>query len=148
MAARLVLAIAADRKVRVLRKRGEHIEHPAVVRLRHLGAVLASERRPLRCRLRTLPQLHRSIARREVRKPDVVPVLRSELFLRHAARRAAYRPDAQAFAVASRSSQPDDADRHRAQLAPAAKRSRNALSPPAEKLTTREPLTRRAHPAS
>ena len=59
----------------------------------HLGPEAARERRPLRGRLRPLGELQHRHARRQVREPDVVPVLAGELLLGHAARRPAHGAD-------------------------------------------------------
>src|SRR6185436_4363876 len=78
----------------------------------HLCPVFLRERCPFGGRGDLLSALHRFEARRQVRKPDVVPVLRGELGLGHAARRPAHRTDAGAFAATSGRSETDDAYAH------------------------------------
>src|SRR5512137_372957 len=112
MAVRLVLAITPDREVRLMRQPREQFERVASLRRIHLRAVLPAERRPLRRRRRLLSELHRLDARREIREPDVVPIPRRELGLRHAARRPPDGADAQALVRRPRSPEAHDADRH------------------------------------
>src|SRR5258706_9560448 len=112
MAARLVLAVAPDGKVRVAREEREHLERVPGLRPRHLGAVLLRESRPLRRRLRGEPQLHRLDTRGERREPGVVEVAPGELALRHPARRAANGAQARPLACGARRSQSHDANRH------------------------------------
>src|SRR5690606_13500974 len=112
VAVRLVLAITAHREVRVVRQRGEQLDGVRVLRLRHLRAGLPGERRPLGRRRGLLRLLHRLDARRQVRKPDVVPVARRELRLRHAPRRAAHRADSQALVDGPVGSETDYANDH------------------------------------
>ena len=52
MAARLVRAVAPDREVRVVRERGEQVERPARIGLRHLRAIAPRERAPFAVGLR------------------------------------------------------------------------------------------------
>src|SRR5215813_5502876 len=76
MAARLVLAVAADREVRVARECREYVEGARAIRLRHLRAVLPEERPLLLVGAGYEAHLHRLDARREIGKPDVVPIVR------------------------------------------------------------------------
>src|SRR5208337_2779722 len=116
MATRFVLAIATYREVAAAGQRGERLDGVAVVRSRHLGAVLPGEGGPLGGRLGRLTELHGLEARREVGEPHVVPVPRCEFGLGHAARRTADRPDARALAPRPRAAEPDDANCHLALL--------------------------------
>jgi hypothetical protein len=79
----------------------------------HLGPVFAGEGRPLGRRFRREPQLHRRQARREIREPNVVPVLLPELGLRHATRGAADCTDSDSLVALPRSSQSNDSHTHR-----------------------------------
>src|SRR5512135_1369507 len=90
----------------------EQFERMARLRRAHLGAVLPPKRGPLRGRFSLLAELHRPDARREIGEPDVVPVLRGEFALRHAARRAPDGADAQAFVLRPWSAETHDTDRH------------------------------------
>src|SRR5689334_432556 len=72
VAARLVLAIAADREIRRRRQRREHIQNPARRRRLHLLLVLLRKRAPCRLiplLLRLLTELYQRLARRKVRQP-------------------------------------------------------------------------------
>ena len=77
VAARLVLAVAPHREVRRVRERREQVSRAAAaasaISARNFFANVAQSRG-----LRLLAELHRFDARREVRIPDVVPVLRRE----------------------------------------------------------------------
>ena|SRR5882724_10652806 len=55
-------------------------------RNRHFGSVFPIENRPLRRRDGALAEFHRLDGRSEVRKPDIIPVQRGELRLRHTSR--------------------------------------------------------------
>jgi len=81
-------------------QRGEQVERAGIAGFAHLAPVLLREGRPVRRALGVLgalAELHRLDARREVREPDVVPVLARERRLRHAARRPPHGADAQAL---------------------------------------------------
>src|SRR4051812_12059276 len=97
MAARFVLAIAADGKIRVMRQGREDVERLARVRRGHLRAVLAREGLPLRVAFGRHAELERGCARREHRVPDVVEIPPGELAFRHAAWRATHGAEARAF---------------------------------------------------
>src|SRR4051812_22500317 len=74
MAARLVLAVAADGKIYMVRQLRQHVGRAACVGPRHFGSVLLRESRPLGRCLRRQGELHRRQARRERREPNVVIV--------------------------------------------------------------------------
>src|SRR5262245_24031080 len=112
MAANGILAIAADREVGAVRKRGEDVERLPRLGPLHLRAIAPREAPPVRIRLRAATELHGRLARRECREPGVVPITRRELRFRHAARRAPDGAEARTFADRARSPEPDDADRH------------------------------------
>ena len=112
MAVRLVLAIAAEREIDLVRQRGDQVERVAVVGRSHLGAVLAEKFRPVLRRLRRVRELHRLRLRPEIGIPHVEPVLRGIFGFRHAARRPPHRADARAFMRQPRAAEPDDADGH------------------------------------
>src|SRR3990167_1352708 len=112
VAVRFVLAIAAHGEVGVLRHPCQQRQGVAVVRRGHLGAVLALEGSPLLGRGGGLGLLDGLGARGQVGVPDVVPVLRRELLLGHAARRAAHGADAGALAGYARAAELNDADCH------------------------------------
>src|SRR5678815_4973261 len=113
MAATLVLAIAAHRKIGVMRQGREHVQRLARRRHGHLGAILARDRGPLRVGLGAEAELHGGQSGREYRVPNVVPVEAREILFRHAARRPTYRAEARAFALRSGLPEPHDSYRHR-----------------------------------
>src|SRR5574339_166882 len=97
VAALLVLAIAADRKIRLPRKRRQHAKQPLRGRRLHLALVGPGEALPVLVRERD--HLGR---RREIGKPDVVVIEPGVVALFHSARRAAHRAEAQALALGAR----------------------------------------------
>src|SRR5581483_1919121 len=112
VAVRLVLAIAADREIRRVRERREHIEQVIALGTLHFGAIFTYELLPLGGGRRVQRKLHDFRAWREIRQPHVVPVLRGVTRLRHAARRAPYRADTHTFVARARTAEPDDTDAH------------------------------------
>src|SRR5262245_59040420 len=113
MAALLVFTITTHREIRVLRKRGEHVERMAGRRLRHLGTEFPEEGRPLLVRLRGKGCFHELRARREEREPDVVPVEAGKVFLWHTARGTAHGAQPRALVCNAGGSESDDANAHR-----------------------------------
>src|SRR5690349_486526 len=112
MAMGLVLAITTYREICGMRKSCEHIQSAGGIRVCHLGTVLPFERRPL-CRCSSaVRSLHRLEAGREIRKPDVVPILGCELGLRYAAGRTTNRSNAQTLVLGARAPEPHDVYRH------------------------------------
>ena len=127
VAARLVLAVAADREVAraTARRAGRACGSPPA-RPSRLGT--ASRTPPSRARVSApWPSFIVSTLGARFGIPDVVPVLRREPRLRHAARRAAHRADAQALAGGARGAEADDADRHDFPFCAAASRSKAYL---------------------
>src|SRR5690606_25175003 len=112
VAAVLILAIAAYRKVRAAREHGEQLNAASCIRRRHLLAVLPLETLPLSITLRRESELHRLDGRRQVRIPDVVPVLPRELRLRHTPWRTPHCPDACALPRSTRRPKPYHPDAH------------------------------------
>lgn len=112
MAASLVLTIAAHREIRRMRQRGQQFQIVLCVARSHLGPVLPGERRPLRRRCRFLSEFHRLDARRQIREPDVVPILPRELRLRHPAWRTPDGPDPRAFSCRAGSAETNNAYAH------------------------------------
>ena len=107
MTARLILAIAAHRKIRLVRQGRQQIEGPAVFRLRHLGAITFHESGPLLPGFSMQSQFDRLRRRRQIREPHVVPVARREFGFRNAAGRPPDRADAQPFVRGSCRTQTD-----------------------------------------
>src|SRR3954466_13063642 len=108
----LVLAVAAQRKIGVLRQHSEHVERLAGRRRVHLRAELAEERGPFPFRLCGLGGLHEVRARREHGEPYVVVVATRELRLRGAAGWTTDGAEARAFIGGARGSESDDANGH------------------------------------
>src|SRR5690349_3965729 len=112
MATRLVLAIAANGEIRLVRQRGEQIKHAAVIGPRHFGTITPRKCRPLAGRMTRQGEFYGVRGRCEVRQPDVVPVARREPRLRNAARRPPHRPNSQSLARKSRRAQTHASDGH------------------------------------
>src|SRR5581483_6484940 len=113
MAATLVLAVAADGEVGVMRQRRERRDVVSRIRDAHLAAIAPREGFPSRRRERLghhpAEQLE---ARREVREPNVVVIELRVIALLHAARRLAHGAEPQALAFLARRAQTDDAHAH------------------------------------
>ena len=92
-----VLAVTTDREIGLAREGREQFDGMTVFRRRHLGPILFDKPRPLSRSFRLQSELHRRQAGREIRKPDVIPVLRGKLRLGDTARRTAHGANAQAF---------------------------------------------------
>src|SRR5438128_386649 len=103
MAARLILAVTADRKVGAARQPGDELEQPLGGRLAHLAPVAARKLAPAGVgpRLGERPA-HELLARRKLRHPDVVEIALSVIGLAHAARRSARGADTQSLLRLSR----------------------------------------------
>src|SRR5687767_6002360 len=113
VAARLVLAIAADREVGPARQRGQEVERLRGLGSLHFGAVAPGEAPPSGRTVDAPPKLQRRMAGRQHREPDVVPVAGGEPGLGDATRGPAHGPEPQDFAGGARGSKPDDPDCHR-----------------------------------
>src|SRR5688572_30944753 len=100
MAARLVLAVAAEREMGLARKTRQELDEPRRLGPAHLAAIVALELRPALAgeRLRERPA-HDLLARRELGQPHVVVVEPRVILLLYAARRPPRRADAQALAL-------------------------------------------------
>src|SRR5687768_12480243 len=107
VAARLVIAVAADGKVRIERQRREKCEQALGRRGLHLAAIGAGEARPVLLRAR-----HQPGARREIGQPDVVVVAARVIGLAHAARRPAHGAQARALLRCACATEADYADSH------------------------------------
>jgi hypothetical protein len=94
MAACFILAVAPDREIALMRKERQQIKRSADFWSSHLGSVFLDESSPQGGRTCNLPELHSFSARSEIRKPHVVPILRSELGLWHPPWRTTHSSDA------------------------------------------------------
>src|SRR5262245_6362787 len=94
----LVGAVAADRERRRMRERREQVQDPDLLGGRHLPAVPLHEGGPLAPSPRSPGERDQPGARRELGKPEVVPVPRGVLALRDAAGWVPHGPEAEAFA--------------------------------------------------
>ena len=112
MTTRLVLAIAADREVGPVRQRSQRVENVTGVRLLHLSAVTPDERLPRTFRVAGESDRNKLRTRRQIRKPDVVPVVRRLARARNTARRTPHSADAHAFITNAGSAQSDDSNGH------------------------------------
>src|SRR5574341_953930 len=113
VAARLVLAIAADREVRMMRQRGKQLGQAPRRGGFHFLEITTRKLSPALVRpgLSDRPSEER-FARREIRQPEVVVIAPREIRLAHAARRAPHGAEARALAFGARATEPDDANRH------------------------------------
>src|SRR5689334_3312942 len=93
-------------------QRSEEFDGVGVLGCGHFGTVLPDESGPLSGSFGCEGQLHGRKTWREVREPDVVPILRGELGLRHTTQRTPNGADAQAFVLRSWTPKPNDADSH------------------------------------
>jgi len=109
---RFVLAVATHRKVRLMGERGQQFQRMPIIRSRHFGTIPFDESGPLGGGFGGEAELHGFKARRQVREPDVIPVLRGEFGLGHPARRTANRSNAETLPCYSRTTEPDNTDRH------------------------------------
>jgi hypothetical protein len=112
MAVCFVLAIAPNREVAAVGKRGKKLKIVAGLVRRHFGPVLLDERNPLSRSLGLLAKLHGFDAGCEVWKPHVIPVLRGELGFGDTPRRATNRSNARPFTFDAWTSKPDDTNYH------------------------------------
>src|SRR5688500_12081399 len=112
MTALLVLAVAADREIGLVRQSREQIDQPRRVRRLHLRTVFPLERLPRLLVGGTLPFRDKRLARLQLRQPRIVEDPRRELGLRHTARRPPNGADTQALAGSPWRTQPDNPDRH------------------------------------
>jgi len=110
---RVVFAVAAYGEVGGSGPRRQEREEPGMVAPGHLGPILAHERLPpFGVVVAASPSLSSFRTRRELRKPDVVPVSGRMMFLRNAARRPPNGPNAQTLAGSAIGAEADDADGH------------------------------------
>lgn len=93
-----IVAIAAEREIGCVRECGEGVEEVAHVGALHLGMEAFGETRPRSLRITRACGLHQFLTRREIRKPDVIPVIFSEAVSGNATWRAAYSSEAHSFA--------------------------------------------------
>src|SRR5690606_17438215 len=119
MTARRVLAVAADREVRVLAERGEELDEVSGRGSGHLLAIGPLERPPLLVRLGMERTRHEALARTELREPRVIEVAGGELDLRDAPRRTTDRPEPQALIIGARRAEPHHSQTHHAIVSPA-----------------------------
>lgn len=130
MAAGFVLAITAEGKVCLVRKRSKQVKRSACVWLRHLGAKMLFECAPGLFVFRGL-RLGDQLGRRgQDRIPDVIKISACKLCLRHSARRTAHRTEAQPFVFFAWSPEPDDLNGHF--LPPRVRPFQRAISPDRE----------------
>src|SRR5947209_4768856 len=102
MAAVLLLAIAAKREIGTFRKRGQKIERTACGRFVHLLPEATGEDVPLLLGSTRLPLRHQLRFRRELRIPDIEPILLGVALLADAAGWSPHSAYAYAFALESR----------------------------------------------
>jgi len=112
VATALVLAVAADREIGRVRKRGKAGPTRGRPPPAHLGPIAPGERAPAALLLRAPSDPGQLLGRRQIRKPHVVEIPGRELGLRPASRRTPDGPDPQPLALGPRASQAHDADRH------------------------------------
>ena len=112
VAAGLVLAVAADGDVGLVRERGDQLEQVTSLRRRHLLAVVADERRPLPLGLGVERPGDQLLTGGELGQPGVVEVPPGELAPGHPARRPAHGADPQSLALFPRLAEPHDSHRH------------------------------------
>ena len=117
MATRLVLAVAAEREVGPKRERGEKVQRAAGRPFGHLGFEGADEGIPFRGRAGGLALRHQPGAGRQVRIPDVEPVVGGVAFLADAARRTAHGADPGPLMRIAGCAQANDPKRHDALFA-------------------------------
>jgi len=110
MAARLILAITANGKIRLLRQCRKQIEDSAVFRISHLATIALYEGGPPTIVCSGECNLFRRW--RQMEQPDVVPVALRELRLGHPARWAPHRTDTQTFVGTSVTAKTNDSDSH------------------------------------
>ncbi len=118
MAMRFAGAVAADGEVRVMRQRRECIEKMTRIRRLHLCPEPAHERTPRSQRGTRARGPHQLLTRREIRKPDVVPVLGSVSIARDSTRRTPYRSQPHTLPSDPRRTELDDPDAHDAPSSP------------------------------
>ena len=112
MAALLILAIAADRKIRMMRKSRQQIQFPASIGLVHLVLKLPRERRPGPLIRRRQRLFHQFWTRRKIWKPHVIIVELRKISLRNPARRSPHRADPQIFVSLTWRTESDDKNSH------------------------------------
>src|SRR5436853_293968 len=96
-----------------MRQRREQFNRVTVLRSGHLRPVLLGELGPLGGGLSALGNLDGLCTRRQVGKPHIVPIARSELALGDASRRPANRSDTNPLTFGPGTAQPHHANRHR-----------------------------------
>src|SRR6185436_14637831 len=136
VAARRVLAVAADTEARVLRQCGQQHDQSLRGRRVHLRAIFFCERRPpfVGERLRG-GELEERRARREVGQPEVEVVEPREILLLHAPRRPAHGAQPDAFPFRARRAESNDAYRHYLPYSASVTFSNHFVSPPKPTLT-------------
>jgi len=98
MTALLVLAVAAERKVGLVRERGEKVQQARGFWRSHLRPEFALEHPPRFGVVRVERERDEPLARRERRHPDVIEIALGEIRFGHAARRTAHGTESDAFA--------------------------------------------------
>lgn len=113
MAAGFILAIAAHRKVGLVREGGEQVEEMRRFRLFHLGAKLPLKGLPPASIVAGMQCKGDQIRRgRQGRQPNVIEVAPGEVGFGNAAGRAADRAQAEALMGQARRSEADDGNGH------------------------------------
>jgi len=108
--------ITTHGKVCMVRQRGKEIQRPACLGRIHFGPESFDKVGPGTRRVGIFRLRNELGARRQVGKPDVIPVLRRILGFRNAARRSAHGANPKAFVACAVGSKPDDSQRHRPSL--------------------------------
>ena len=116
MAPALILTVAANRKVRLVRKRGQQIQDPTRLRPVHLCAVALRKHAPGTLVLRPQGCLQERFAWRKIRQPDIVEVARGDLALGDASRGTPNGTDPHALVLCPTAPKLDDPDCHSALL--------------------------------
>src|SRR5262245_40876190 len=112
MAAPLILAKAANRKIDVMGKRGQSVEHSPVFGSCHFRFVTSREAPPSGGIIMLPPRPEKRCTRREVRQPDIEPVVARIPVLPDASRRPPDRAQSDAFSALSGRAETDDPDRY------------------------------------
>jgi hypothetical protein len=113
VAAALVLAVAAQREIRMTRQRCQQVQFPAPIGLAHLPSELPPECGPRSFVSRSQRFFHQFSAWRQVREPDIIVVESAEVGLSNPTRRPPHRAEPQTFSSLSRRAKSDDEDRHK-----------------------------------
>src|SRR5688572_23910384 len=108
----LVGAVAPHGKIGPVGQRGKEPQDTHRVWCGHFGSVALHEGGPFPGRPGTPSLREKRSAGRQVREPDVVPVLARVVLLAHATRRMAHGADAKAFVSKTGTTKSNDSDRH------------------------------------